>query len=199
LACIPGGDELPLPRARLRLQFPGIGRQTALSFAKYGIQRLALADMNTKTLTDSIKDIKKLYPHVDVLPLQMNVRKTPEVKSGIAETVKKFGRLDIAVNNAGIGPRGLTHELDEEIYESVIDVDLNGVWRCEKEELNVMLKQEDLGFRLGRGNIINVASMYGTRAQRNTMPNTQYTTAKHGKSLAREHELSWRKLTLAKV
>lgn len=166
---------------RLRLLL-GIGKQAAFSFAKYGIQRLALADMNTQTLTSTISSIKEKYPHVDILPLQMNVQKTVEVQSGIAEIVKKFGRLDIAVNNAGIGPTGMTHELDEEVWDKVLDIDLNGVWRCQKEELKVMLKQEDLGLREGRGNIINVSSMYGTRTMWSTMPNTQYTAAKHGKS-----------------
>lgn len=73
----------------------------------------------------------------------MNVQDTKQVRAGIAETVKKFGRLDIAVNNAGIGGSGvITHELEEEEWMRVIDIDFNGVWRCQKEELGVMVGQE---------------------------------------------------------
>lgn len=159
----------------------GIGQHTALSFAKYGIQRLALADVNTKLLDSSIKSLQKQFPAIEVLPLQMNVRNASEVKSGIAETVKRFGRLDVAVNNAGIGGTGVpTHEVDEEEWSKVLDVDLHGVWRCQKEEITVMLGQEDMGYREGRGRIINVASMYGVISPNMSIPATAYTAAKHG-------------------
>jgi NAD(P)-dependent dehydrogenase (short-subunit alcohol dehydrogenase family) len=159
----------------------GIGKHTALSFAKYGIQRLALADMNSKDLQNSIKSLREQYPDIEVLPLQMNVRSSAEVKSGIAETIKKFGRLDVAVNNAGIGGSGApTHEVEEEEWQRVLDVDLNGVWRCQKEELAVMMKQEDRGSREGRGRIVNVASMYGIIAPGSHMSHTAYAAAKHG-------------------
>ncbi|KAI0121202.1 3-oxoacyl-reductase [Xylariales sp. AK1849] len=159
----------------------GIGQHTALSFARHGIQRLALADMNTQALTGSIKSLREQYPNIDVLPLQMNVQNAAEVKLGIAETVKKFSRLDVAVNNAGIGGSGnKTHEIDEEEFAKVVDVDLHGVWRCQKEQLAVMMKQEDLGPREGRGRIINVASMYGIVSPGTCLAHTAYTTAKHG-------------------
>ncbi|ETS75241.1 hypothetical protein PFICI_13725 [Pestalotiopsis fici W106-1] len=159
----------------------GIGQHTARSFAKYGIQRLALADINTKLLDSSIKSLQKQFPGIEVLPLQMNVRKASEVKSGIAETVQRFGRLDVAVNNAGIGGTGVrTHEVDEEEWSTVLDVDLHGVWRCQKEELAIMLEQQDFGYREGRGRIINVASMYGVISPHMSIPATAYTAAKHG-------------------
>lgn len=73
----------------------------------------------------------------------MNVQIAAEVKSAIAETVSRFGRLDIAVNNAGIGGSGrATHEIEEDEYTRVVDVDLHGVWRCQREEISVMLNQE---------------------------------------------------------
>lgn len=161
---------------------PGIGQYTALSFARYGIQRLALADINTNLLTNSIKTLKEQYPKVEVLPLQMNVRSATEVKSGITEAAQRFGRLDVAVNNAGIGGSGRkTHEIDEEEFMKVLDVDLHGVWRCQREEIAVMIEQEDLGLREGRGRIINVASMYGVIAPGTYLHHTAYATAKHGR------------------
>lgn len=79
----------------------------------------------------------------------MNVRDAAEVKAGIAETVSRFGRLDVAVNNAGIAGKGeLTHEVDEEEFGGIVDVDLYGVWRCQKEEIRVMLEQEYVSFFL---------------------------------------------------
>lgn len=77
------------------------------------------------------------------MQLNMDVRKPDEVKDGISSIVSKFGRLDIAVNNAGIGGSGRqTHEVDAEEWNRVLDVNLHGVWRCQKEEISHMMKQE---------------------------------------------------------
>lgn len=73
----------------------------------------------------------------------MDVRSAADVKDGIAQTVTKFGRLDVAVNNAGIGGSGnRTHEVDDDEWDRVVDVNLNGVRRCQKAELAVMMNQE---------------------------------------------------------
>jgi NAD(P)-dependent dehydrogenase (short-subunit alcohol dehydrogenase family) len=87
--------------------------------------------------------VKKEWPHVEVLSLQMDVRKSEEVKAGLAEVVAKFGRLDVAVNNAGItGKAARVHELEETDWYNVLDINLNGVHRCQREELGIMVKQE---------------------------------------------------------
>ncbi|KAM0274950.1 hypothetical protein ACHAQH_007718 [Verticillium albo-atrum] len=159
----------------------GIGQYTALAFAKHGINRLALADINGTLLAKTTAALKAQHPSIEVLSLDLNVQKPEEVDRGIAETVKRFGRLDIAVNNAGIGGSGrATHEIDESEFARVLDVDLHGVWRCQRAELKAMLEQEDLGTRIGRGRIINVASMYGLVAPAHHLAHTAYTTAKHG-------------------
>lgn len=99
--------------------------------------------MNLAALEKSNAALKAAYPGVDILTLEMNVQDPEQVRSGIARTVEKFGRLDIAVNNAGIGGSGAkTHEIPEDEWFKVVDVDLNGVWRCQREELKVMLGQE---------------------------------------------------------
>ena len=114
-----------------------------MAFARHGITKLALADINADGLASSIKQLKEKFPNVQVLPLTVDVRKSEEVKSSIAETVKAFGRLDVAVNNAGIGGSGRrTHEIEDEEWERVVDVDLRGVYRCQKAELEVFVKQE---------------------------------------------------------
>ncbi|KAH8170469.1 enoyl-(Acyl carrier protein) reductase domain-containing protein [Sarocladium implicatum] len=159
----------------------GIGQACAVAFARYGITKLALADVNFEALQASNADLRKQFPKVEILDLHVDVRRAAEVKRGIQETVERFGRLDVALNNAGLGGSGKqTHEVDEEEWDRVIDVDLNGVRRCQKEEIAVMLKQENLSPREGRGRIINVASMYGLVGPAGMMHHTAYTTAKHG-------------------
>jgi NAD(P)-dependent dehydrogenase (short-subunit alcohol dehydrogenase family) len=99
--------------------------------------------MNVAASEKSNAALAAQYPGVEVLTLEMNVQDTNQVRAGIAETIKKFGRLDIAVNNAGIGGSGAqTHEIPEDEWMKVVDVDLHEVWRCQKEELAIMVGQE---------------------------------------------------------
>ncbi|KIH87544.1 short chain dehydrogenase/reductase family oxidoreductase [Sporothrix brasiliensis 5110] len=159
----------------------GIGQYTALAFARYGITNLALADINLEALETTSKQLQAQFPKVNVLRLQVDVQSGEQVKATVAAVVARFGRLDIAVNNAGIGGSGKpTHEVDEEEWRRVINIDLDGVWRCQKEELAVMVSQEDRGPRDGRGRIINTASMYGIVAPGSRMAQTAYAAAKHG-------------------
>jgi NAD(P)-dependent dehydrogenase (short-subunit alcohol dehydrogenase family) len=121
----------------------GIGQATAFAFAKYGVRRLALADINPQALQATTASLKSQFHLIQVLELRVNVRDAGEVKAGIRETAAKFGRLDVAVNNAGIGGSGKrTHEVSEEEWSKVLDVDLHGVWRCQREELAIMVRQE---------------------------------------------------------
>ncbi|OHW94028.1 short-chain dehydrogenase [Colletotrichum incanum] len=158
----------------------GIGQQTALAFAKNGITRLALIDVNHESLKATSNLLRRQYPAAEVLDLPLDVRNASEVKSGVAEAVSRFERLDVAVNNAGIGGSGRsTHETDEDEFFRVVDIDLHGVSRCQREEIKVMLHQEDLGFRRGRGVIINVASVLGVVSPAPFMFQTAYSIAKH--------------------
>lgn len=105
--------------------------------------KLALSDVNFDALKTANAALQEKYPKVEVLQLQLDVRKAEQVKRGVAQTIEKFGRLDIAVNNAGIGGNGQqTHELDDEAWLRILDVNLQGVYRCQKEQLSVMVKQE---------------------------------------------------------
>jgi len=159
----------------------GIGAHTAASFARHGMTRLALADINKPLLAQSAAALRQAHPGLEVLELDLDVRSTAQVASGVAETVSRFGRLDVAVNNAGIGGTGQqTHLTPEEEWLRILDVNLNGVWRCQKAELGAMVGQEDLGPRVGRGKIINIASMYGLVAPLPPMHHAAYTASKHG-------------------
>jgi NAD(P)-dependent dehydrogenase (short-subunit alcohol dehydrogenase family) len=121
----------------------GIGQFSALAFAKHGITRLALADINFPALETSVAALRKKYPAVSVLPLELNVRDRAAVRNSIAQIVQRFGRVDVAVNNAGVGGSGkLTHELEYDEIDHILGVNLHGVYNCQKEELAVMVGQE---------------------------------------------------------
>ncbi|KAK8113587.1 3-oxoacyl-reductase [Apiospora sp. TS-2023a] len=157
---------------------PGIGRQTALQFAAAGVQRLVLVDINHDALASTVASLQEHHVHIEVLALELDVRDAAAVKAALEKARHKFGRLDIAVNNAGISGSGKpTHEVDEAEWLNVTDVLLNGVWRCQKEELAIMREQEVVSPRDGRGCIINVASMFGVVGQRSA---GAYAAAKHG-------------------
>lgn len=80
---------------------------------------------------------------MEFLPLALDLTQESEVESAIQKTVAKFGRIDYAINNAGIGqPLKPTSETDVADFEKVMAVNLKGVFLCEKHELRQMEKQE---------------------------------------------------------
>lgn len=73
----------------------------------------------------------------------MDVASEASVEAAIDATVAAFGRLDIAVNNSGIGgAHGPSHEMTPEDWRRVFDVNVHGVWLCQRAEIRQMLKQE---------------------------------------------------------
>jgi NAD(P)-dependent dehydrogenase (short-subunit alcohol dehydrogenase family) len=131
----------------------GIGRATALTFAREGA-KLIIADLNEDGGHQTVHMITEqggdaTFVHVDVTQAQA-------VEALISKAVETYGRLDCAHNNAGIGsrPRVLLHELAEESWDRVIDINLKGVWLCMKYEIIQMLTQ-------GGGTIVNTASIMG--------------------------------------
>ncbi|KAJ6788068.1 hypothetical protein PWT90_02515 [Aphanocladium album] len=160
----------------------GIGKSTALNFARHGAAGLAIADINKDALDAVAATLAQDFPHVQVVALTLDVTSSAAVRDAIAQTVQALGggRLDVAVNNAGaMGKTSLLHELPEESWDKTLALDLNSVFYCQKEELTVMMNQENLGPRRGRGVIINTASLYGLRAPVVPLYQTAYTAAKH--------------------
>lgn len=115
--------------------------------------------------------------------LELDTRKEDSVNSAIDQTVKKFGRIDIGINNAGIGGQP-KQSIDVELadWENVMAVNLNGVFLCQKAQIRQMLKQEPLDPppRGNRGVIVNVASMLGLTGASPNTPATAYSASKHG-------------------
>lgn len=84
-------------------------------------------------------------PDADFLPLVADLNNEAEVKAAFEEAVARFGRVDHAVNNAGVGQlANITTDTESSEFDRVLGINLKGVWFCERLELAQMEKQEPL-------------------------------------------------------
>ncbi len=138
----------------------GIGKATAIHFAKYGAT-VVVSDINLESAQKVVDEITTNKGKA--LAVKANVAKFEDVENLINTTVEKFGSLDVIVNNAGIGPNLLkTHESLLKDWDRVIAINQTGVFYCMKVALQQFLKQ-------GYGNIVNIASLAGLKASPNTI------------------------------
>lgn len=147
----------------------GIGRATAIKFAEEGA-KVVLADLGD--LSQTISQIEKVIPPSGVRGLKCNIGSREDVVNLIETAVKNFGRIDCAVNCAGIAGRVSkpVHEYPEEDWLHQIQINLIGTWYCVKFQLAQMMKQ-------GGGNIVCVSSAAGLVGQPENSP---YAASKHG-------------------
>lgn len=161
----------------------GIGQYTTYALARHGVRQLALCDIKPSALETTTAELKKHNKDLEIVNLELDTRKEDSVISAIDQTVKQFGRIDIGINNAGIGgqPRQSV-DVDLEDWQNVMAVNLNGVFLCQKAEIKQMLKQEPLDPppRGSRGVIVNTASMLGLTGASPGTPATAYSASKHG-------------------
>jgi NAD(P)-dependent dehydrogenase (short-subunit alcohol dehydrogenase family) len=130
----------------------GIGRATALAFAKEGA-RVVVSGRHDEEGKKLVAEIRKLS--VDAEFIHADVRHEEDVRALVDKTVERFGRLDVAVNNAGTeGALGPVTEQTAESYAATFDTNVLGTLLSMKHELRVMLTQ-------GSGSIVNVSSTYG--------------------------------------
>ena len=130
----------------------GIGRATAIKFGERGA-KVVVAARRERESKETVDMIKKAGGEATFV--QTDVRIASQVENMVNQTVKEYGRLDIAFNNAGVG--GIMARMirtTEEIFDEVVDTNFKGVWLSMKYEIPVMLKQ-------GGGVIINNASIAG--------------------------------------
>jgi NAD(P)-dependent dehydrogenase (short-subunit alcohol dehydrogenase family) len=146
----------------------GIGRASALAFASAGAS-VALLDIDAEGLADTAATASAVGVRAEALVA--DVRDLRAVTGAVGRVVEAFGRLDAALNNAGVpGPYLPLDEYSEEDFMRILQVDLAGVWRCMRAEIRQMRAQ-------GHGAIVNTSSMLGSAA----MPdNGAYIAAKHG-------------------
>ncbi|HET8623448.1 MAG TPA: SDR family oxidoreductase [Gemmatimonadales bacterium] len=143
----------------------GQGRATALALAKAGA-KVAAFDV-AKPLAypgyamGSSSDLDSLAAAIkaagsEALTFAGDVRDDAAISRAVDETVKRFGRIDILFNNAGICAYGLAHELTEEAWDAMLDINLKGPWLVARRIIPVMIRQKS-------GVIINNSSVAGLR------------------------------------
>ncbi|MFQ3353953.1 MAG: NAD(P)-dependent dehydrogenase (short-subunit alcohol dehydrogenase family) [Porticoccaceae bacterium] len=144
----------------------GLGYACAVAFANAGA-KLAITDISQNSLDKAVVALQD--NGAEVLGLLNDASDSADVNILLDMIVTRFGRLDIAVNNAGTAtPLQEFHEVSEAEFDRVIAVNLKGVWLCMQAEIRQMLKQ-------GGGRIVNMASA----TSRNTYPNASpYVTSK---------------------
>src|SRR6195256_383816 len=130
----------------------GIGRATAIAFAHDGA-RIVVSGRREEEGRNLEAELRNLGAEAEFI--RSDVRHEDDVRSLVDQTVKRFGRLDAAVNNAGTeGKPGPVVEQSPESYAATFDTNVLGTLLSMKHELRVMLPQ-------GSGSIVNVSSTYG--------------------------------------
>jgi NAD(P)-dependent dehydrogenase (short-subunit alcohol dehydrogenase family) len=130
----------------------GIGRATALAFAREGAT-VVVSDRRDEAGHALAAELRTLGVRAEYL--RADVRNEAEVRSLVEQTVERFGRLNVAVNNAGTeGQLGPLTEQSEDNYRSTFDTNVLGTLLALKHQMRVMLKQ-------GAGSIVNLSSIAG--------------------------------------
>ncbi|MBW4522577.1 MAG: SDR family oxidoreductase [Scytolyngbya sp. HA4215-MV1] len=135
----------------------GIGRETALAFARAGID-LALVSRSQDKLAEVVAEVVKIGVRAHAYPIDLS--QVGQVKDQIAAIVDDFGSIDILVNNAGMGYTGLLSDMPLHDWQRVLDLNLTSVFQCIQAILPDMRARR-------QGIIINVASIAGHQ----TFPN----------------------------
>ncbi|MGQ9543960.1 MAG: SDR family NAD(P)-dependent oxidoreductase [Candidatus Bathyarchaeia archaeon] len=149
----------------------GIGRAIAIAFAKEG------ADIAVNYLT-SEEDAKKVLETVTSMGrrsilVKADVSKSNQVKMMVDKVIDEFGHIDILVNNAGFSKMMNILELTEDVWDTIVDVNMKGTYLVCKEVLKHMVKR-------GNGVIINMASVAGMVGETALPGNLHYNAAKQG-------------------
>jgi len=127
----------------------GLGREAAIAFARSGA-KLVISDVNLDTVQETANDIQG-----DVLAIKCDVSSKQDVQAAIEQTMQKFGRLDVAINNAGVVHKPMPMmQCDEDTLDFVHNINVKGVFLCMQAQLPVMIKQNG-------GVILNVSSVAG--------------------------------------
>ncbi len=130
----------------------GLGRASALALAQAGAD-VALGLRNASTGQPVVDEIAAVGRRA--LPLQMDVTRLPEIRAAVDRTLDHFGRIDVLVNNAGIGPPNPAEQVSEEDFDRTIAVNLKGTFFCSQAVGRTMLLA-------GRGGaIVNLSSQAG--------------------------------------
>ena len=134
----------------------GIGKAVAQGFAKTGA-KVAITSRKINDLEAAAAEIRGFGG--EALPVQAHLAKVEEINRMVGTVLGKFGRVDILVNNAGTSPAmGSVLDSDERLWDTVINLNLKGLYYASQAVARVMKKQ-------GGGRIINVASIDGFKPE----------------------------------
>lgn len=158
----------------------GLGVQFANALARQGAD-LAIVARRAEKLMDVKAQIERLG--VRCLAVKCDVTRTEEIQAAVAAITAHYGRIDILINNAGIGRFGPAESQTDELWQTMMATNLNSVYYFAREAGKIMLKQN-------YGKIINIGSIHSTVAMTG-LPLTAYCTTKGGvamltKALANE-------------
>lgn len=142
----------------------GIGLGTARLFAGEGARVVIVTGHSVQKAEQAVKELKGMG--AEAAFIQCDVTDEKQVENMVAGTVARFGTIDFAFNNAGVGPEGVNiplvplTDLDKKYWDLIIDTNLTGVFLCLKYELRQMRKQ-------GHGVIVNTSSRGSLRVLAN--------------------------------
>jgi 3-oxoacyl-[acyl-carrier protein] reductase len=145
----------------------GIGYATALKFGREGATVIT-CDINADQAQQAARDVAEAGG--EAMGFQIDVRDPDSLTTMVEQVVARYGRIDCLVNNAGIVQDSTLKNMTEEQFDSVIEINLKGVYNCTKAVVDVMLKQNS-------GVILNASSivgLYGNFGQ------TNYAASKFG-------------------
>src|SRR6202021_1598534 len=145
-------DSTNIPTVLITGALTGIGRGTAVAFAQEGA-RVVVSGRHDDAGQKLATELRNLGAEAEFV--RTDVRHEDEVKNLVDRTIAHFGRLDIAVNNAGtVGDPGAAADLSTENYQAIFDTNVLGVLLSMKYEIRAMLRQ-------GKGSLVNISSAYG--------------------------------------
>ncbi|MEH6518265.1 MAG: glucose 1-dehydrogenase [Halioglobus sp.] len=147
----------------------GLGAAAAILMAKEGA-RITIAARRRTQGEEVVQKIEAAGG--EAMFIQADVTQSSDVEQMVHEVVKRYGRLDCAVNNAGVAnPFIAVADIEEADWNATIAVNLTGVWLCMKYEIKAMLES-------GGGSIVNISSVYGQKPS--DIGHSAYSASKHG-------------------
>jgi NAD(P)-dependent dehydrogenase (short-subunit alcohol dehydrogenase family) len=129
----------------------GFGRELSKFVLESG-NKVAVTARKPEDIQDIVDDNKE-----NSIAIRLDVTKEDEIKNAVAETIAKFGRIDVLVNNAGIGYFGAIEESEDDAVRKMFEINVFGLARMTQEVLPQMRKQKS-------GHIVNIASIGGLRS-----------------------------------
>jgi 3-oxoacyl-[acyl-carrier protein] reductase len=135
----------------------GIGHSTALKFASEGA-RVAVCDINPDLMQQTLAAIRAQRGEAE--GYHVDVTNKSEIAAMVAAVVKRWGRIDCVVNNAGIVMDAQLKNMTDEQFDKVIDINLKGVYNCTRAVVDVMLAQQS-GVILTTSSIVGLYGNFG--------------------------------------